>query len=395
MTLFSDVLMAPPDPVLNLNVLYKKDTNPKKVNLGVGAYKTDHLLPWVFPAVRKAEEKLFNAHLDHEYLPIEGDSLYNQLSLELILGKNFIHKDRVSIVQTIGGTSALKLASDFLMHFGPKTIYISNPTWPNHKNIFGFAGLNVEYYPYYDIESQKFCFDEFLHMINKMIEGSIIVLHGACHNPTGIDPTKGEWLEILNAIKKKNLLPFFDSAYQGLSKGIEEDAYVMRLFLDHFEEMIIASSYSKNFGLYGERAGSLIVLSKTKEESLKTLSQLKVITRVNFSSPVLYGARIVGTILNDPMLKTEWEDNVRTVRDRIKEMRLQLYDKLTEKLTGYDFSSIIKQNGMFSFCGLKKEQVDRLINEYSIYLLSNGRISIAGLSTVNLDYVVDAIVSVF
>lgn len=394
MTLFDNVPLAPPDPVLNLNVLFKNDSNPKKVNLGVGAFKTDHLQPWVFPAVREAEKHIFDLHLDHEYLPIEGCNIYNKLSLELILGPSFEHHDRISIFQTVGGTSALKLAADFLVRFGPKTIYISDPTWPNHRNIFTNTGLLVKTYPYYDIDKGHFCYSEFLNAIDQMEEGSVILLHGACHNPTGVDPTNHQWQEIAKKIKNKNLLPFFDSAYQGLAMGLEEDAFAMRFFAENFDEMIIASSYSKNFGLYGERAGSLIFLSKEHHHAQTALSQLKNLARINYSSPPLFGARIVKTILNDSSLRKEWEQNVTLVRDRIKLMRNLFYLKIKEKEPSRDFSSIINQHGMFSFCGLKKEHVDLLIKDYSIYLLGNGRISIAGLSTDNLDYVVDAIVSI-
>ncbi len=393
MIFFDQVPLAVPDPVLNLNVLFKNDTNPKKVNLGVGAFKTDKLEPWVLPSVRKAEKKIFESHLDHEYLPIEGCKLYNQLCLDLILGSSFKDKDRVSVLQTVGGTSALKVASDFLYSYGPKTIYISDPTWPNHKNIFSNVGLQVKTYPYYDIQSSEFLYDKFLKAIDEMEEASIILLHGACHNPTGVDPTIEQWKEIAERIKKKKLLPFFDSAYQGLAEGIQEDAFAIRYFADFFDEMVIASSYSKNFGLYGQRAGTLIFISKNSLQASHALSQLKNFARINYSNPPLYGSRIVKTILQDPDLKKEWESNVKEIRDRIKQMRYLFYTKLKDKAPSYDFSSIVNQKGMFSFCGLKKEQVEQLINKYSIYLLGNGRISIAGLSTDNLDYTVDAIVS--
>lgn len=388
---FKNVVMASPDSVLNLNVAFQKDTHPKKVNLGVGSYKTDELAPWVFPSVAEAEERLVAGKFNHEYLPIDGDSEFNASTQELVFGKS---SESVVTVQTLGGTGALKIASDFLLRHGPKTIYISEPTWPNHRQVFSMAGLKVESYPYYDIQNHRFCFDEFIKAIEHMQRGSAILLQPCCHNPTGIDPTKGQWRELLDKIKKQEILPFFDMAYQGLAKSLEEDSYAIRLFAKEFDEMIISYSYSKNFGLYGERVGALLFAIKDKDLLERIVSQLKILIRTNYSNPPSFGARLVKTVLKDPKLHKQWEGEVEIIRNRLTDMRLKLIEMFKEKGCKRDFSALRDQHGMFSFCGLTKEQVDILIRDYGIYMTSNGRISVAGLSKSNLEYVVEAIIDV-
>jgi aspartate aminotransferase len=396
MNFFDNITLAPPDAVFNLNTLFKQDNRKEKVNLGVGAYKTEQLNPWVLPAVRKAEENLIKLNLDHEYLPIEGDRLYNELSLKVIFGENYFltHENRLCSVQTIGGTSALQLAASLLKKFGLSVIHLPDPTWINHQNIFSQAGLNILKYPYFDIKNLKFLFDELLQYLNQCQEGSAILLHSACHNPSGIDPTKEQWQKILEVVKKRNLYPIFDNAYQGFAQGIDEDAYAIRLFADHLTDLMVTNSFSKNFGLYGQRIGSLAVLANNETIKSSLLSQLLVLVRAVYSNPAVYGARIVKTILGDVQLKKEWENNVREIRSRIFMMRKLLADTLHKKGAKKDFSFIKNQYGMFSFCGLEKDAVDRLINEYAIYMVGNGRISVAGLCNNNVDYVAQAILEV-
>ncbi|MDR3625079.1 MAG: aspartate/tyrosine/aromatic aminotransferase [Chlamydiales bacterium] len=394
--MFKNVPVASPDPIFNLNTAFKKDFNPNKINLGVGAYKTDELLAWVLPSVKKAEETVVSAYLDKEYLPIDGDAEYNLASLKLVFGEDFVKKNTMRLfgAQTIGGTGALRIGAEFLFRYISKLIYIPEPSWPNHRQIFGIAGMHIETYPYYNEHQHSFDFNGMCKAINKMEKGSVILLQASCHNPTGVDPSRDEWMELAHLIKAQGVIPFFDSAYQGFAHGIEEDVFSIREFADHFDEMLVAHSYSKNFGLYGERVGGLFFLTQDESCVASIGSQVKVLIRANYSNPPSHGMRIVKSILRANGLRKEWEGDVAIMRNRLLEMRSLLAQKLKEKILFRDFSQLERQHGMFSFCGLSKEEVGVLIEKYGIYMTSNGRISIAGLNRSNVDYVVESIADV-
>lgn len=379
MTFFEQMPLAPPDPVLSLNVLFKNDPRKEKVNLGVGAYKTENLEPWPLPSVLQAEEIVLKKYPDKEYLPIEGDATFNTCIAALIFGKAY-DKKRCFVAQTIGGTGALRLAADFVKRFGPKKIYISEPTWPNHRQIFTLAGLDVHTFKNGDFSGIE--------------PRSIVVLQPCCHNPTGIDPSENEWKGLLEELRNKRVLPLFDFAYQGFARGIDEDAFAIREATKLFDELFVTYSTSKNFGLYGERAGAFVLLAAHEEIRDKAASQIKILIRANYSNPPCHGARLVKTVLGEERLRRMWQDEVRLMRERLLQMRRLFVEKLKEKRAPKDFSFLLEQKGMFSFTGLTKEQVEILKDKYGIYMLSNGRISIAGLSKNNLDLVVDAILDV-
>ena len=296
--------------------------------------------------------------------------------------------------QTIGGTGALRVGGEFLAQQISKTIYLSNPTWPNHKPIFSRAGLKIESYPYYDQSHHRLNFAEMQRSIQEMPADSIVLLQASCHNPTGMDLSMDQWKELSKLIKKQKIMPFFDFAYQGFAQDIDEDAKAIRYFAKEGHEMLVATSYAKNFGIYGERAGFLAIVSKNKETAGKVGSQIKQIVRGNYSTPPLHAARIVATILKDPDLKKEWQDELDNMRLRVNEMRKALVEELLLRSKDKDFSFLKQQRGLFSFCGLDNSQVHQLREEKGIYMPSNGRINVAGLNWHNIEYVVNAIVSV-
>lgn len=383
--------IPPDDPILGLNVAFRKEMRPNKVNLGVGAYRTALGEPLVLPSVLKAEAALTSRNLNKEYLPIDGDAEFVQQMKKLIFGDAIVH---LFGAQMIGGTGALRMGGEYLSLGGPRSIYLSTPTWANHKGVFSRSGLKVENYPYYDRSKQGVDFDVMCQAFLQMPEGSIVLLHGCCHNPTGVDLTPEQWRELSNVVKKAKLIPFFDLAYQGLGKGLDEDAYSIRYFASQGHEMLVAYSCAKNFGLYGERVGFLAVVTEDAAAADIVARQLKVVIRANWSNPPLHGQRLVTYVLQNEELRKSWQEELETMRLRIIEMRKALAAGLKAKGHGTDYNLLIHQNGLFSYGFLDKEQVQQLRNEYAIYCPEDGRINIAGLNPQNLGYVIDAIDSV-
>ncbi|TDZ54899.1 Aspartate aminotransferase [Colletotrichum trifolii] len=395
------VPQAPEDPLFGLMRAFRADESPDKVDLGIGAYRDDNAKPWVLPVVKKADEILRNdPELNHEYAPIAGIVSFTGKANELMLGADSpaIREKRTTSVQTISGTGAVHLGALFLAKFykGNRTVYISNPTWANHNQIFGNVGLPIAQYPYFSKQTKGLDFEGMKSAISAAPDRSIILLHACAHNPTGVDPTQEQWKEIAALLRKKNHFPFFDCAYQGFASGnLAQDAWAVRYFIEQGFELLIAQSFAKNFGLYGERAGCFHFVTAPAADAADTTtriaSQLAILQRSEISNPPLYGARVAATVLNDPKLFAEWEDNLRTMSGRIIEMRKVLRAKLEELGTPGTWNHITDQIGMFSFTGLSEAQVMRLREEAHVYMTKNGRISMAGLNTRNVEYFAKAV----
>ncbi|CAN0900133.1 Aspartate aminotransferase, cytoplasmic [Linum grandiflorum] len=395
-SVFAAVVRAPEDPILGVTVAYNKDTSPNKLNLGVGAYRTEEGKPLVLNVVRRAEQILVNDQSSiKEYLPITGLANFNKLSAKLILGSDSpaIQGDRVTTVQCLSGTGSLRVGGEFLVrHYHEHTIYIPKPTWGNHIKIFTLAGLSVKTYRYYDPATKGLDFQGMLEDLGSAPSGAVVLLHACAHNPTGVDPTLEQWEQIRQLIRSKQLLPFFDSAYQGFASGsLDADAQSVRMFVADGGECLAAQSYAKNMGLYGERVGALSIVCKTADVASRVESQLKLVIRPMYSSPPIHGAAIVATILKDSALYEEWTVELKAMADRILSMRQQLFDALSTRGTPGDWSHILKQIGMFTFTGLNSEQVAFMTKEYHIYMTSDGRISMAGLSSSTVGHLADAI----
>ncbi len=396
-SLFESVELAPRDPILGLNEQFNADTRENKVNLGVGVYYDDEGRLPLLKAVHQAEVARVEAAAPRGYLPIEGIASYNQGVQQLLLGNSspFLASGRVLTAQALGGTGALKIGADFLKWLKPNAkVVISDPSWENHRALFERAGFPVETYPYYDAATRGLDYQGMVGALSALPEGTIVVLHACCHNPTGVDPDFDQWKEIAGLIKRQGLIPFLDIAYQGFGEGIEEDAAVVRLFADQDITMLVSSSFSKSFSLYGERVGALTLICSSSEESERVLSQLKRVIRTNYSNPPTHGGTIVATVLNTPELRRLWEEELATMRERIRDMRSQLVEKLKAQGVEQDFSFVLQQRGMFSYSGLSKEQVDILREKHSIYAVSTGRICVAALNSHNIDYVAQAIAAV-
>lgn len=378
---------------------YKADTDPKKVDLGVGAYRDDNAKPWILPVVKKAEVVVnSDPALNHEYLPIAGLATFTSASAKLMFGAEspVIKENRVASLQTISGTGAVHLGGLFLVKYYPRPqnqkLFFSNPTWANHGQIFGNVGLPTATYPYWDPSTKGLNFAGLIEALEAAPDGSIILLHACAHNPTGVDPTREQWVKIAEVVAQKKHFPFFDCAYQGFASGdLENDAWAVRYFAEAGFEMCVAQSYAKNLGLYGQRAGCFHFVTHSEDAKARILSQLEILQRSEISNPPAYGAKIASAVLNDEALFKEWEDNLRTMSGRIIEMRDKVYNKLVALGTPGDWSHITKQIGMFSFTGLSEAQVKRLKEEYHIYLTNNGRISMAGLNSRNVDYFAEAV----
>ncbi|KAH8681704.1 aminotransferase class I and II [Xylariales sp. PMI_506] len=396
------VPQAPEDPLFGLARAYKADTDPNKVDLGIGAYRDDTAKPWVLPVVKKADEILRNdPELNHEYAPIAGIASFTSKAAELILGgptSPAIKEKRVTSLQTISGTGAVHLGALFLAKFfpGTKKVYLSNPTWANHNQIFSNVGIPIAQYPYFSKETKGLDFEGMKSALLGAPERSIILLHACAHNPTGVDPTFDQWKEIAEIVRAKGHFPFFDTAYQGFATGdLQKDNAAVRYFVEQGFELVIAQSFAKNFGLYGERAGCFHVVTGPGPDAEKTISriasQLAILQRSEISNPPLYGARIASTVLNDPALYAEWEENLRTMSGRIISMRKALRAKLEELGTPGTWNHITDQIGMFSFTGLSEAQVLKIREDAHVYMTKNGRISMAGLNTRNIDYFAKAV----
>jgi aspartate/tyrosine/aromatic aminotransferase len=390
--MFHDVLAAEPDPIFGLLEAFIQDPRKEKVNLMVGIYKDDDLKAPLLSSVKKAKELIAEQDLMADYLPIDGLSELVSL-LGPIVFKEFDQK-RIYAAHTTGGTGALRAGSEFICSSLSKKICIPNHTWPNHRLVFQKAGCILEEYPYYSSEKKRFDIDSFLKYLKNLPAKTAVLLHACCHNPTGCDPSLADWEEISSLMKKKGLFPFFDFAYQGLGRGIEKDAEAVRLFLKNGHSMMVAYSCSKNFSMYCQRVGALFVVCENEVEKRNVGSHVKRIIRALYSNPPAYGARIVAEVLKREELKQLWLKDLEAMRRRITQMRQQLIDFLENRAKHLDFSYLRTHQGMFSFIDLSPSQVQRLIQKFGIYLTDNGRISVAGLSSKNIDYVVDSLLTV-
>ncbi|GAA0782649.1 MULTISPECIES: amino acid aminotransferase [Pseudomonadati] len=395
--IFSQVSQAPADPILGLTDTFKADTRAHKVNLGVGIYKDEAGQTPVLKSVKKAEAKLLEIEKTKNYLGIEGVQAYNQVVQNLLFGdkSELVSQHRAVTAQAPGGTGALRVAAEFLAtNTSSKTIWVSNPTWANHQNIFETAGLTVKQYQYYAAATHDMDFDAMLADLEQASAGDIVLLHGCCHNPTGIDLNIEQWKLVAQLCLEKSLLPLFDFAYQGFGAGIEEDAQGLRAVAKVVPELLIANSFSKNFGLYNERIGAVTLVAEDKATADRSFSQIKKTIRSNYSNPPAHGGLIVSTILADDALRAEWEAELTEMRQRIAQMRTLFVESLKAEGVTQDFSFISRQNGMFSFSGLNKDQVNRLRDEFAIYIVGSGRISVAGLTKDNMPAVCKAIAKV-
>ena len=389
--------MAPRDPILGLNEAFNADSRTTKVNLGVGVYFDDNGKIPLLNAVKVAEKARLEAMPSRGYQPIDGLAAYNQAVQVMLFGKDspLLAEGKVVTAQALGGTGALKVGADYLKRLLPgATVYISDPSWENHRAIFETAGFPVDSYPYYDAATRGVNFAAMKSCLNNLQAGSIIVLHACCHNPTGADLSEAQWREIIEVIQARGLVPFIDMAYQGFADGIAEDALALNLFVASGLQFFVSTSYSKSFSLYGERVGALSVITASKDESARVLSQIKRMIRSNYSNPPTHGGAVVAAVLGSPELRQMWEAELVVMRERIKTMRSSLVEKLKAKGVAQDFSFVIKQRGMFSYTGLSAEQVARMQNEFGVYAVNTGRICVAALNTKNIDYVADAVAAV-
>ncbi len=395
-SLFAAVEMAPRDPILGLNEAYNAETNPAKVNLGVGVYFGDDGKIPLLAAVKQAEKVRLETQPPRGYQPIEGTPAYNGAVQNLLFGKDseLLAAGRAITAQCLGGTGALKVGADYLKRLLPDaTVYISNPSWENHRALFESAGFPVADYAYYDAATRGVDFAGMKAALAAMPAKSIVVLHACCHNPTGADITAAQWAEVVAAVKEKNLVAFIDMAYQGFADGIKQDAVALDLFAASGLQFFVSSSFSKSFSLYGERVGALTIVTASKDESARVMSQVKRVIRTNYSNPPTHGGAVVAAVLSSPELRQMWEDELSGMRDRIRAMRTSLVEKLAANgAAGFEFINV--QRGMFSYTGLTAAQVEKMRAEYGIYAVGTGRICVAALNTKNIDYVAKAIAAV-
>jgi len=389
--------MGPPDPILGLVEAFKVDKHPDKVNLSVGAYRDENGKPWVLPSIRAAEEQILGGSLDHEYLPIVGDMEFVTAARRFALGADSpaLTEKRVASVQSLSGTGACRVIGDFYARWLGKgaPIYLPKPSWGNHANIFRDAGLEVRAYRYWDQSKLGLDLDGMLEDLKAAPDGSAVLLHACAHNPTGVDPTNEQWVQICKVLKEKpGLSLFFDSAYQGFASGdAEADAFALRLFVNEGIPIALAQSFAKNFGLYGERVGVLSMVCGDEEEAARVLSQIKIIIRPMYSSPPAAGAKIVKKVLTDASLVDQWRIECKTMADRIIAMRVALQEGLAAAGSAKDWSHITTQIGMFCYTGLLPDQVDRLREDFHVYITKDGRISMAGINSANVNYVAKAV----
>jgi aromatic-amino-acid transaminase len=393
----AQVPLAPADPILGVTEAYVKDANPKKVNLGVGVYYDDNGKVPVLECVKRAEAERLKAAPPFSYLPIDGLAAYDRAVQELVFGKDaeLIREKRVVTIQALGGTGGLKIGADFLRQVVPQSeVWISEPSWENHRQLFEAAGFTVRNYAYYDAKTHGLDFPGMKKALEALPGGAIVVLHACCHNPTGVDLNEANWREVLAIVQRRGLIPFLDLAYQGFADGLDNDAFAARLFANAMSPVFLSSSFSKSFSLYGERVGAFTLVTSSDEESARVLSQLKRIVRTNYSNPPTHGSQLAATVLASPELRAQWDQELAAMRDRIKRMRLDLVAKIKEHAPQAEFGHVVAQRGMFSYSGLTKEQVLRLRKEYSIYAIETGRICVAALNSKNIDYVAAAIAQV-
>jgi len=396
-SVLENIEMAPKDPILGVTEAYNADQNPKKVNLGVGVYTDDNGKVPVLQCVRRAEQKLAETAMPRNYLPIDGLASYDRAVQETLFGADSpaVKDGSIVTVQTLGGTGGLKVGGDFLRRVNPGAdIYISDPSWENHRAIFEYAGFTVKTYPYYDPATNGLKFDAMLAALDQLPAGAIVLLHACCHNPTGVDLTAAQWEKVITVVNQRKLVPFLDIAYQGFAEGLEADAATIRRFTAECPAVFVSSSFSKSLSLYGERVGALSIVTASKEEAARTLSQLKRVIRTNYSNPPTHGSQAVALVLTTPELRTQWDQELGQMRERIKVMRKLFVEKVRALRADFDLSFIVDQRGMFSYSGLTKEQVHKLRDEYSIYAIDSGRICVAALNSKNIDYVAEAVAKV-
>ena len=385
--------MAPRDPILGVTEVFVADQNPRKVNLGVGVYYDDAGKVPLLECVKRAEQQRVQSGAPKSYLPIDGLQAYDQAVQVLIFGAGapVLADKRVVTVQALGGTGGLRIGADFLKQISPDAqVWISEPSWENHRALFEAAGFRVQAYPYYDPATRGIRFDAMLATLEGLPAGAIVVLHSCCHNPTGADLSQEQWQKVLAVVQSRGLVPFLDLAYQGFAEGIDADAYAPRLFAAAMSPIFLSSSFSKSLSLYGERVGAFSLVAGSADEAARALSQVKRIVRTNYSNPPTHGGDIVARVLTTPELRQLWEQELGGMRERIKSMRKALAEGVQNR-SGKDFSFVLQQRGLFSYTGLTKAQVERLRTEYSIYAIETGRICVAALSTRNIDYVAGAI----
>ena len=396
-SLLTGVQMAPRDPILGLTEAYNADKNPKKVNLGVGVYTGDDGKVPLLECVSRAERLMVEQPAARNYLPIDGLAAYDKAVQSLVFGADSaaVKEGRIVTVQTLGGTGGLRVGGDFLRRTAPNAaLWISDPSWENHRAVFENAGFKVNSYPYYDAKTRGVNFDAMLAALKAMPAGDIVLLHACCHNPTGVDLSDAQWAAVAETMGARGLVPFLDIAYQGFGDGLDADGAAVRRFAQTGMPLFVANSFSKSFSLYGERVGTLNVVAGSSEEGARVLSQIKRLVRANYSNPPTHGGKIVATVLASPELRTLWEQELGQMRERIKDMRKLLVEKIHARVPGADFSFVTRQRGMFSYSGLTKEQVIRMREEFAVYAIESGRICVAALNSKNVDYSADAIAKV-
>lgn len=395
--MFETIEPAAEDSILGLTVAFQKDPNPNKINLGVGVYKDGSGQTPVLSTVKEAEERLLRSVATKSYLPIDGLASYAELSQQVVFGSEhtILSAGRAATVQTPGGTGALRVAADFVRRIFPSaTVWLSDPTWPNHPNVFGSAALQIHSYPYFEAETNGVAFHRMMAALETIPTGDVLLLHGCCHNPTGADLSSQQWQAVAALCAERGILPLLDFAYQGFGDGLDEDASGVRIVADHCREFLVATSYSKNFGLYNERVGALTLVADSAEAADAANSHMKICVRTNYSNPPAHGGQIVAEILGDPELRQRWEVELAEMRNRINDMRHLFVETLDQQGAGRDFSFIARQRGMFSYSGLSPEQVQALRDRHSVYIVGSGRINVAGMTQANMGYLCEAIADV-
>lgn len=393
-----DVLpQLPADPILGLSAAFKQDNNPDKVDLGVGVYKDEKGQTPILDSVAQAQQRLLKAETSKTYIAPQGVQGFIDGMLQLLLGDGHpaLLENRVSAVQAPGGCGALRILSELLKRCDDSlTVWVSDPTWANHIPLIGNAGLNIQTYPYFDKDTANIKFDQMIDALEKVEKGDVVLLHGCCHNPTGADLTQAQWQKVLEVAQQREFIPFIDTAYQGFGDGLDQDAYGLRLLTANLPEVIVAASCSKNFGLYRERVGLAAIINKNSQVRDVTQSQIQFVARGIYSMPPSYGGALVDIILNDEQLKQQWQGEVSAMRRRMQDLRSLLVNKLAEKGASKDFSFVNQQKGMFSYLCISPEQVQEIRAKHSVYFVDSSRVNIAGISTTNVDYLADALISV-
>lgn len=395
--MFETVQMAPPDPILGITEAFNADPTPGKINLSVGVYQDENGKTPILAVVKEAEKRILATEANKSYRPISGDPAYGKLVQATVLGAQspVVAAGRTATAHTPGGTGALRVAGEILKRANANaTVWLSDPTWPNHPQIFAAAGLKTASYPYFDAKGNTVAFAAMLDGLKKIQPGDVVLVHGSCHNPTGADLHGEQWKQLAAALAERKATVLVDFAYQGFAEGVEQDAAGVRTLIEHSDEAIICSSFSKNFGLYGERVGAMTLVARDKDQAAATFSQVKQVIRANYSNPPMHGGEVVKTVLSDADLRKQWEAEVAAMRQRINGMRKSFVETLKKKGATQDFSFIEHQRGMFSFSGLNKQQVETLKKQHAIYIVGSGRINVAGITPANMDRLCEAIVSV-